>query len=62
MWTLTIIQKRPSNYGMLEDKVVFESEDLGELSLTVIRLAQFDKNTSFKIERKEEESRCNSES
>ena len=49
MWELTIIQKREGGYGGYEEKVVFTSKDLNELTLTVIRLAQFDKNTSFRI-------------
>ena len=54
MWKLTIIQKRESKYGEMEDKVVFESNDLNELTLTVLRLAQFSPDTSFKLERKED--------
>lgn len=61
MWRLKIIQKR-GQYD-LDYEVQFESEDLNDLTLMAIRLANFKngKNTRFEIEYVEEKNECSLE-
>jgi hypothetical protein len=55
MWKLTIIQKRKSEFSdfMNEEKIVFESSELSELTMLIERMAHLENvvTTTYKIEK-----------
>ena len=59
MWKLTIIQKRKSEYSdfMNEEKIVFVSSELSELTMLVERMAHLETavETTYKIEKVKKE-------